>query len=80
MIYTAIFSVVNSDPNVYASTELYLLLNYIIGALLQNNEISVWDSILLVSPAWFVLTKQCVNMKLPICTGMFPVIASLASQ
>ena len=49
MVYTAILSVVNSDPNIYASTELYLLLNYIIGTLLQNNEISVWESILLVS-------------------------------
>ena len=32
-----------------------------------------------MSPAWFTSTKQCVNIKLPVGTGLFPGISSLES-
>jgi hypothetical protein len=51
IISTAFFIVVNSDPNVDASTEFCLLLNQMIGALLQNNRIPVCDRLVSVSPA-----------------------------
>ena len=41
IISTSFFVAVNSDPNVDAFTEFCLLINQIIGAMLQNNKIPV---------------------------------------
>jgi hypothetical protein len=41
IISTAFFMAVNSEPKVEASTEFCLLLNQMIGALLQNNRTPV---------------------------------------
>ena len=41
IISTAFFIAVNSDTNVDASTEFFLLLKQIIGALLKNNSMPV---------------------------------------
>jgi hypothetical protein len=49
IISTAFFVAVNSNPKVDASTEFCLLLNHIVGTLLQNKRIPVCDR--LVSPA-----------------------------
>ena len=76
IISNVLFITVISDPNFDDSTEFCLLPNQIIGALLQNNSMPVWDRLVSVSPALFLSTKQCDNMKLPLTTGIFPGIDS----
>ena len=45
----------------------------------EKNSITVWDRLVSVSPAWFTSTKQCVNIKLPLETGIYSGIASSES-
>jgi hypothetical protein len=44
----------------------------------KQKDTGLWSSHFRV-PAWFVLTKQCVDMLLPLCSGLFSGIASLVS-
>ena len=41
MISTESFIAVNSDPNIDVSIKLFLILNHMIGTLLQNNTMPV---------------------------------------
>ena len=55
MISTEFFVAVNLDPNVDASTNFSLLLNQIIGGLLQNNKILVWEYLISVDSLYRIL-------------------------
>ena len=53
MISTELFTAVKYDPNVYAYTDLCLLLNHMASSLLKNNRIPVWDYLGLENPLFF---------------------------
>ena len=64
-ISAAWFNTVNYDPNVEVLYDFFLLLNHMIGALLQNINIPVWDILVAFSKVWLVLTNQFVVVTLP---------------
>ena len=80
IVSTALFIAVNSYPNVDAYTKFCLFLNQMIGALLQKDNMPVWDRLVSVFPAWSASIKECVSMRIPLCTDLFPGIASLSFQ
>ena len=51
----------------------------IIGALLQNISMPGIDLLVVLSPAWFLSTKQCVDMDNPRGSGISKGIGSLSS-